>query len=84
MITFNPNEEQLNCIKDINIFIKNYKSFSNLLINGSAGTGKTTIIISTLVKLLFEQMKANIQIIIVTIESRKWDNISHLYNFHYY
>ena len=81
MISFIPNEEQTNCIKDINIFIKDYKSFSNLLINGSAGTGKTTIIISTLVKLLFDQMKANIKVISETIENRKWDNINHLYNF---
>jgi hypothetical protein len=81
MIPFNPNIEQINCIDDISKFIKNYKAFSKLLINGSAGTGKTTIIISTLVKLLMIQMKENIPIIINSIETRKWDNLSHLHNF---
>jgi len=81
MIPFNPNLEQINCINDISIFIKDSKAFSKLLINGSAGTGKTTIIISTLVKLLITQMKENIPILIDTIESRKWDNLNHLHNF---
>ena len=81
MIPFTPNEEQLHCINDISIFIKDSKDFSKLLINGSAGTGKTTIIISTLVKLLLTQMKENIPIIIDTIETHKWDKIKHLYNF---
>jgi hypothetical protein len=81
MIPFNPNIEQINCIDDISKFIKNSTAFSKLLINGSAGTGKTTIIISTLVKLLMIQMKENIPIIMDTIETRKWDNLSHLHNF---
>jgi len=81
MIPFTPNIEQINCINDINIFIKELKSFSKLLINGSAGTGKTTIIISTLVKLLITQMKDNIPTIIDSIENRSWDNLSHLHNF---
>ena len=81
MIPFNPNLEQTNCINDISIFIKDSKAFSKLLINGSAGTGKTTIIISTLVKLLVIQMKENIPIIIDTIETRKWENLNHLHNF---
>ena len=81
MIPFNPNEEQINCIKDINLFIKDYKPFSHLLINGSAGTGKTTIIISTLVKLLIDQMKQTIPIIIDALETRQWDKISYLQNF---
>ena len=81
MIPFTPNIEQINCINDISIFIKDSKAFSKLLINGSAGTGKTTIIISTLVQLLITQMKENIPNILETIESRKCDNISHLHNF---
>ena len=83
MIPFIPNEEQVNCIKDVNIFIKEHKNFSYLLINGSAGTGKTTIIISTLVKLLIDQIKNTIVLpnIIETIENRKWENLSHLHNF---
>jgi hypothetical protein len=81
MIPFTPNEEQINCIKDINIFIKDYKPFSNLLINGSAGTGKTTIIISTLVSLLIEKIKENIPIIIDAVDNRKWDSLNYLQNF---
>ena len=81
MIPFTPNEEQINCIKDITLFIKEYKAFSHLLINGSAGTGKTTIIISTLVKLLIDQMKQTIPIIIDALETRQWDKISYLQNF---
>ena len=81
MIPFNPNLEQINCINDISIFIKDSKAFSKLLINGSAGTGKTTIIISTLVKLLVIQMKENITVIVDTIENHKWENLNHLHNF---
>ena len=57
MTSFIPNEEQKKCILDITKFIKDYKPFSKLLINGSAGTGKTTIIISTIINLLIEQIK---------------------------
>ena len=81
MIPFSPNEEQINCIKDINIFIKEYKPFSNLLINGSAGTGKTTIIISTIVSLLIEKMKETVPILIDAVDNRKWDSLNYLPNF---
>ena len=81
MIPFNPNEEQINCINTITLFIKNYKSFSHLLINGSAGTGKTTIIISTLVKILIEQIKQTTSLIIDAVETRQWDKLSYLQNF---
>jgi len=68
MISFIPNEEQINCIKTISTFIKDYKPYSKLLINGSAGTGKTTIIISTLVKLLLNQIKLILPELILKIE----------------
>ena len=57
MTSFIPNEEQKKCILDITKFIKEYKPYSKLLINGSAGTGKTTIIISTLINILIEQIR---------------------------
>ena len=81
MIPFTPNEEQINCIKDINIFIKEYKPYSHLLINGSAGTGKTTILISTIVKLLIDQIKPYISVIINDIVSDKLDVLNKLHNF---
>ena len=61
MTSFIPNEEQKQCILDITKFIKEYKPYSKLLINGSAGTGKTTIIISTLINNLIEQLKNHIK-----------------------
>jgi len=57
---FIPNEEQLLCIKKVNSFISINKSFSKLLINGSAGTGKTTIIISSIINIILEQIFINI------------------------
>ena len=57
MTSFIPNEEQKKCILDITKFIKEYKPYSKLLINGSAGTGKTTIIISTIINILIEQIR---------------------------
>lgn len=61
MTSFIPNEEQKQCILDITKFIKEYKPYSKLLINGSAGTGKTTIIISTLINNLIEQLRNHIK-----------------------
>ena len=81
MIPFIPNDEQNDCIKDIHLFIKEYKPFSKLLINGSAGTGKTTIIISTLVKQLIDQMKQTISIIKDAVETRQWEKIAYLNNY---
>ena len=57
---FIPNEEQLLCIKKVNSFISTNKPFSKLLINGSAGTGKTTIIISSIINIILEQITINI------------------------
>ena len=81
MIPFTPNEEQINCIKDINIFIKDYKPFSHLLINGSAGTGKTTILISTIVKLLIDQIKQYISVLIDDLVKDKVNILNNLHNF---
>ena len=53
---FIPNEEQLLCIKKVNSFISTNKPFSKLLINGSAGTGKTTIIISSIINIILDYL----------------------------
>jgi len=60
---FRPNQEQIECIAKVNKFIIECKGFSKLLINGSAGTGKTTIIISSIVNIILEQIYANIDTI---------------------
>ena len=72
MISFKPNDEQINCIKTISTFLKEYKPYSKLLINGSAGTGKTTIIISTLVKLLINQIKLILPELIIEIQNNNY------------
>ena len=72
MLSFIPNDEQINCIDTISTFIKNYKPYSKLLINGSAGTGKTTIIISTLVKLIINQIKLIIPELINEIQTNNY------------
>ena len=56
---FKPNEEQKECIVKVTDFIIQHKPFSKLLINGSAGTGKTTIIISSIINILLEQLTSN-------------------------
>ena len=61
--SFIPNEEQIACISKVNKFIEEHKPFSKLLINGSAGTGKTTIIISSIVNILITQIINNIDVI---------------------
>ena len=73
--SFIPNEEQLNCINKINIFIKDHAPFSKVLINGSAGTGKTTIIISTIVNILVNQILLKIEEISALISTTANESI---------
>jgi hypothetical protein len=51
---FKPNDEQEACIKILENFISSNTPFSKLLINGSAGTGKTTIIIKTILDIILD------------------------------
>jgi len=80
MNTFIPNEEQNSCITRVNKFIDDHKPFSKLLINGSAGTGKTTIIISSIVNILIKQIIHNIDIVQGLIldnkDKPKWATLS--------
>ena len=63
------NDEQMQCVVKVNDFILGRKSFSKLLINGSAGTGKTTIIISSIVNILIKQIVNNIDDICKTLNT---------------
>ena len=74
-ILFIPNEEQIECIKKITTFIQNKLPFSKLLINGSAGTGKTTIIISSIINILVNQIIINIDEIIELIKTTSDNSI---------
>ena len=60
---FNPNDEQKVCITKVTNFITDHSAFSKILINGSAGTGKTTIIISTISNILIKQIFNNLDLI---------------------
>uniref|UniRef100_A0A6C0EZM5 UvrD-like helicase C-terminal domain-containing protein n=1 Tax=viral metagenome TaxID=1070528 RepID=A0A6C0EZM5_9ZZZZ len=63
------NDEQIQCVVKVNDFILGRKPFSKLLINGSAGTGKTTIIISSIVNILIKQIVNNIDDICKTMNT---------------
>ena len=79
--SFIPNDEQTDCITKVNKFILEHRYFSKLLINGSAGTGKTTIIISTIVNCLILQILENINEIKLLVNSNSWDKITNLSDF---
>jgi hypothetical protein len=79
--SFIPNDEQTDCITKINKFILEHRYFSKLLINGSAGTGKTTIIISTIVDSLISQILENINEIKILVNSNSWDKLENLSDF---
>ena len=83
MTTFIPNDEQDNCIAKINQFIENNKSFSKMLINGSAGTGKTSILISSIINFINTQIMERYDFIKILIKENelKADNINFINNF---
>lgn len=70
---FIPNDEQEKCMSQVKQFILNNKPFSRMLINGSAGTGKTTIIISSIVTTLLEFIAGDIEKITIMINAKKFD-----------
>jgi len=83
MTTFIPNDEQDNCIARLNQFIENNKSFSKMLINGSAGTGKTTILISSIINFINSQIMERYDFIkaLIKTNSLKSHNIDFINNF---
>ena len=78
---FIPNNEQLDCIEQVNKFILEHIPFNKLLINGSAGTGKTTIIISSIVNILISQILEKFNEIKKLINNNSWDKLEFLSNF---
>jgi Cdc6-like AAA superfamily ATPase len=65
---FVPNDEQQDCLKLLNGFITANKPHSKLLINGSAGTGKTTIIIKTIIEIIITKALPSLKSIAVLNE----------------
>ena len=78
---FIPNNEQLDCIEQVNKFIIEHIPFNKLLINGSAGTGKTTIIISSIVNILISQILKQINEVKKLVNNNSWDKLEFLSNF---
>lgn len=74
MELFKPNDEQTKCIATVNNFIKEHIPSSKILINGSAGTGKTTIIISSVINILIEQVFNNIDLLTI-LQRESFDSI---------
>jgi hypothetical protein len=65
------NDEQELCVQHINKFIHEHIPNSKLLINGSAGTGKTTIIITTIFKILSHSITKNLESILDSYKNKK-------------
>jgi len=78
---FIPNDEQIICLETVKQFITTNKPFSRLLINGSAGTGKTSIIISGIVTYMLTHITPNINSIVKAINCQKWSTLDTLPNF---
>ena len=80
-MTFIPNSEQSDCILHLNQFITENKAFSRLLINGSAGTGKTTILISSIIGYLNGEIRKHYAYYKDAIDNNKWEVLDILENF---
>lgn len=75
MASFKPNDEQVICIQQINQFIKDNKDFARFLINGSAGTGKTSILISSIINHFNEEIINRYEYYYDIVKNDKWDLI---------
>ena len=80
-MAFNPNEDQKRCIIDIHDFIITKKPYSKLLINGSAGTGKTTILISSIIDYINIEIMSNYDTIKNAVSNNEIDKINSLNKF---
>ena len=76
MAQFIPNEEQKDCIARIDTFIENHAAFSKLLINGSAGTGKTTLLITSIITYIAKQINDNYEIVKNAVKTYKTEDLS--------
>ncbi len=68
-LEFKFNEEQTDCISRINKFIETHSMYSKLLINGSAGTGKTTILISSIINYIASQINERYDFVKIAINN---------------
>lgn len=76
-----PNEEQKQCIDKITEFINLKKGFSRFLINGSAGTGKTSILISSILSYLDISIATRYEYFLEAVKNNKWELLDMIDNF---
>lgn len=76
-----PNEEQKQCIDKITEFINLKKGFSRFLINGSAGTGKTSILISSILSYLDISIATRYEYFLEAVQNNKWELLDMIDNF---
>jgi hypothetical protein len=81
MTKFIPNDEQKQCITKINTFIENNIRFSKVLINGSAGTGKTTILIASIINYIAKQINDNYEVVKTAVNNNKIEDLICITNF---
>jgi hypothetical protein len=75
---FKPNAEQSECIAQIYQFIGDNKAFSRFLINGSAGTGKTSILISSIINHFISEIAKNPTRFDYIVKNEKWELLDEL------
>lgn len=74
-MSFIPNSEQVACIGQIYQFIGDKKPFSRFLINGSAGTGKTSILISSIINHFIGVIAFNPGRYNDIVKNKKWEQL---------
>ena len=77
-MSFTPNFEQAECIAQIYQFIGDKKPFSRFLINGSAGTGKTSILISSIINHFIGKIADNPARYDNIVKNKKWEQLDEL------
>jgi hypothetical protein len=81
MSAFIPNDEQKQCITKLNTFIENHIPFSKILINGSAGTGKTTILIASIIMYVAKQIIDNYEVVKNAVNNNKLEDLTCINHF---
>jgi hypothetical protein len=81
MSAFIPNDEQKQCITKLNTFIENHTPFSKILINGSAGTGKTTILIASIIMYVAKQIIDNYELVKNAVNNNKLEDLTCINHF---
>ena len=79
--SFIPNPEQKECIQKIHDFLIIHKQFSKLLINGSAGTGKTSILISSIIDFIGMQIMERFDHYKMAVQTGTWDLLKNIKDF---